>query len=201
MRYINDDYQIKHGGRKATKNSITTTQNAILKMLQRMHRSLPNVQPTVDEFTDANGNITDESILELLIELPSVRLQKDMKIHTEIENATISNKGLYGGNLQGTPLVGWHTLPNGLTFLGFQAGADWDEPYFGIIYFDGTQIRIYIPTYGNPYNRVTMQTLGYDDPAADAKFLAKYGMTMNSPNIGFQWDAILSDITARIIVV
>jgi hypothetical protein len=51
------------------------------------------------------------------------------------------------------PLMGFHTYPNGLSTLGVLSGGDWETPVFFIIYFDGKELRAYIPKHGNVYDK------------------------------------------------
>lgn len=44
--------------------------------------------------------------------------------------------------------LGVHTLSNGLTFWGMQAGGDWEIPVCFIIYLSDGRFRIYIPKLG-----------------------------------------------------
>ncbi|HME56442.1 MAG TPA: hypothetical protein VKM55_29855 [Candidatus Lokiarchaeia archaeon] len=57
-------------------------------------------------------------------------------------------------------LMGFNTLENDVSFLGFLAGGDWESGVHGIIYWDGTTLRGYFPIEGNPFNRFTMQAYG-----------------------------------------
>jgi hypothetical protein len=59
-------------------------------------------------------------------------------------------------------LVGYHTLSNDLTFLGLVSGGSWEIGIFFIIYYDGKQLRAYIPTDGNLWNTVTNEAYGND---------------------------------------
>lgn len=61
--------------------------------------------------------------------------------------------------------LGFHTLPNGMPFLGVYAGGDWENPVFFIIYWDGSKLRGYIPEDGNLYNTDTKQAYGNDEEA------------------------------------
>jgi len=72
-------------------------------------------------------------------------------------------------------IMGFKTLDNGLTFLGLQAGGDWEHPIFFIVYSDGSQLRAYIPEKGNVFNTDTKQAFGNDEEA-DAKNLLKRGV-------------------------
>src|ERR1035437_5647086 len=49
----------------------------------------------------------------------------------------------------GNGLLGLHTLSNGLSIMGVSAGGDWETPCYFLLYFDGKQIRAYIPEKGN----------------------------------------------------
>lgn len=49
-------------------------------------------------------------------------------------------------------LIGLHTLENGLTFLGCMSCGDEEYTLFFIIYWDGSSLRGYIPSYGNTFN-------------------------------------------------
>lgn len=54
----------------------------------------------------------------------------------------------------------FHTWENGLTTLGVLAGGDWESPVYFIIYWDGQQLRGYLPKKGNPYNHKMKQAFG-----------------------------------------
>ena len=65
--------------------------------------------------------------------------------------------------------TGFHTLPNGLTFLGITAGGDWESPLFYIIYWDGDKLRAYVPTDGNHWNTDTNTAYGSESEALDGE--------------------------------
>lgn len=64
------------------------------------------------------------------------------------------------------PFCGFQTLPNGLTYMGIMAGGDWQIPVFFIVYWDGKDLRGYVPTDGNTFNHVTNRPYG-NDPDSD----------------------------------
>jgi hypothetical protein len=64
-------------------------------------------------------------------------IEKDLKVEFDEENSHVD---------------GFHTLDNGMTYLGVSAGGDWEVAIFYIIYWDGKKLRAYIPTDGNPWN-------------------------------------------------
>ena len=74
----------------------------------------------------------------------------------------------------GEPLLGFHTLSNGLTFLGVMAGGDWEQPIFFIIYYDD-ELRAYVPEDGNVWNTDTNEAYGNDNKK-DAEDVENYFM-------------------------
>jgi hypothetical protein len=73
------------------------------------------------------------------------KITKDLqKVQFDFENTIIDDDT--------DNLYGLHTMENGLTFCGIGAGGDWEYPVFFIIYYDGKDLRAYIPTKGNPWN-------------------------------------------------
>ena len=111
-------------------------------------------------------------------------------------SSTIS-KDLSKINFDGENILGWskselndheelglHTLSNGLTFYGFEIGGDWEFPVYVIIYFDGKELRGYIPTKGNVF---------------DKKYKQAYGNSENIRNISEEERNRLIDIEEDII--
>ncbi len=58
------------------------------------------------------------------------------------------------------PLLGIRTLKNGMTYWGIKAGGDWEYPVFFIVYWDGKEIRGYVPHHGNTWNYKTKAAYG-----------------------------------------
>lgn len=92
-------------------------------------------------------------------------------------------------------IIGFNTLPNNLTYLGVYAGGDWEIPLFFIIYFDGKDLRAYIPSEGNTWNKTTKKAFGNDDGNFDSPEdeAESHGGTDLNP------EDIIEDITARIL--
>lgn len=209
-RFINDDVKVKNGGRKAIKTTEQELTNRIIKKAQTFDSE-------VDNLLDAICTIfcEDESIM------------KDMKILADNENSTIEKSSILGGTFKGEPLVGFHTLENGFTFLGVQLGGDWEYPIFTILYDDGKKIRCYTPSYGNTINLDTKTAFGSECETENIDFdklLSKYkklGIIKPTDDISdvfkidwstfylrkyeiemddlkFNWDAIKQDISSRI---
>jgi hypothetical protein len=88
-------------------------------------------------------------------------VDKDLsKVSFDAENIT-DVEGAYKFGPE--ELIGFQTLPNGMSFLGMAAGGDWEIPVFFIIYWDGKKFRGYIPEKGNLWNTITKKAYGNDD--------------------------------------
>lgn len=91
-------------------------------------------------------------------------VEKDLsKIEFDTENITRENEKFGPENL-----LGYNVLDNGMSYYGVLAGGDWQDPVYFIIYFDGKNLRGYIPKNGNLYNTDTKKAYG-DDQKADLK--------------------------------
>jgi hypothetical protein len=114
------------------------------------------------------------------------KLEKDLKkVAFDTENF------LYGDEDFGNH-IGFHTIETGLSFWMCAMGGDWEYPVHFIIYFDGSDLRGYIPTNGNPYNRATKEAYGNDDDS-DKKDAMKHF------NCGWDYNAMSNDIRNRIV--
>lgn len=104
--------------------------------------------------------------------------------------------------------TGFHTLPNGLTFLGITAGGDWETPLFYIIYWDGDKLRAYVPTDGNHWNTDTNTAYGSEaealdgdedeEKAAEENVKKRFGVSMDGLG-DLDMVAILADIQRNIV--
>jgi hypothetical protein len=125
-------------------------------------------------------------------------LRKDLKVSFDLENWEYKEKTDEGH------LIGLHTLGNNLTFLGLYCGGDWEVPVFWIVYWDGSKIRAYVPTDGNPYNTDTKEAYGNDDDKdiknARKRWPGVYDDITYADQIDgdFEWDKIKKDIETRL---
>lgn len=88
-------------------------------------------------------------------------VEKDLdKVHFDTENITTENDF--------DDITGYHRLSNGMPYLGIMAGGDWETSVFFCIYWDGKNLRGYIPEEGNLWNTTTKEAYGNDE-AADLK--------------------------------
>ena len=114
-----------------------------------LYRASNNILNTEEKATESfnEGNLDYWNIVGL------DTVEKDLsEIYFSSENK-FTSKDITPTIDTSTPnLLGINTLENGLTFLGCMAGGDWEYPLFFIIYFDGKDLRGYVPCYGNPVN-------------------------------------------------
>lgn len=159
-RYINDDAPVTPNIRQAAR--ITTDQ------LKQIMVSEYNNAPSVKQFNapyDENsypdiGQAVTDLVAVLSYENPKI-IQDCSNIDFDLENLDASSPAVFGyAGDQGADLCGLHTLPSGLTFCGAIAGGDWEQPLFYIIYYDGKDLRAYIPIKGNVVNCDTLSAFG-----------------------------------------
>ena len=99
---------------------------------------------------------------------------------------------------RGNEGLGLRTLPNGLSLLGVRAGGDWEVPIYFIIYWDGKELRGYIPVDGNPWNTDKKCAYGNEDTAIDDKNCKKRFGIDNHDYAECDWEKIDADIMKRI---
>jgi hypothetical protein len=154
--------------------------------------------------------------VEWMMEIPQIK--KDMsKVRFDLENTMVEDP--YPDFMK--RMTGYHTLDNGLTFLGMICGGDWETPVFSIVYWDGQKLRSYVPTDGNLFNRKLKMAYGnsdeefFDGGKADAEDVLSlyFADVENHPSIdelmdqdfaywdeiAFNVDKLKADIIGRII--
>lgn len=92
----------------------------------------------------------------------SDRIRRDKDIDVDHENIMLdwSDWNVYcSGTSEPAKYLGIHTI-NNFTFCGVKTGGDWEHPVFVILYWDGSDIRAYIPKRGNAVNMDTMTAFG-----------------------------------------
>jgi len=140
-------------------------------------------------FADAIDAINPYKLKELLA--------KDLKVEFDTENFEYE-KDHFNVQLEG--ITGPVTLENGLTFVGFTAGGDWEHPVYFIVYWDGKKLRGYIPKEGNPWNTSTKQAYGNDEEADTKNMQKRYpdSNCTDPSDCDFDGAAIKQDILNRL---
>lgn len=130
------------------------------------------------------------------------KIVKDLaKIQFSDENMEVDNSGE-----SGWPPLGIQQLDNGFVYLAVMAGGDWEMPVYFIIYWDGKEMRGYVPESGNCYNHKAKSAWGNEDDL-DIEECAKMGMDADNEYPldyildVFKWDTslLLDDIQKRIV--
>ena len=183
-RFINDDVKLRVGGRNAAKISIEELKTIIAQYAKKY---------VPDEYDEDEPNF-DYLLPELMYSYET--LEKDLKYSFDMENFTTQKDEFDAAD----EFVGYNTLDNGLTFLGFCAGGDWEFPVFGILYYDGKKLRAYIPTRGNMINTKSKSAFGNDEET-DEEILAQYSDDpYNVWSVKGNSEAMIEDIKSRIVV-
>ena len=159
-RYINDDAPVTPGIRQAAR----ITADDLKQIMIRQYNASVSVKQCNAVFDENNYSDHNQAVTDLMAVLtcdePKVSVDRS-NIDFDIENLDASTPAVYtyAGD-QGADLCGFHTLSSGLTFCGAIAGGDWEYPLFYIMYYDGTDLRAYIPIKGNVVNCDTLSAFG-----------------------------------------
>lgn len=78
------------------------------------------------------------------------KVLEDIKSYVNFDLENCSSSSLYGKSIDGKNLMNYQSI-NDLSFLGYTAGGDWEHPLFFIVYYDGNELRGYVPTCGNVF--------------------------------------------------
>jgi len=78
-------------------------------------------------------------------------------------------------------VIGEKVTTGGVPYVMILAGGDWETPVACVMYFDGQELRGYVPKDGNSYNRMTKSAFGNfkDDHAACER---QYRVTLEHPS-------------------
>lgn len=164
----NDRKLIRKGGRYAVPISEEELKEKIIEVLKDADFSLG-----CDEYGDCFS--FEDGVEELCCPdepIKHSRIFKDIsKVDFSLENFMCRDIGApnTSGNWEG-----FHTLPTGLAFLGCRAGGDWEYPVNFAIYYDGKDLRGYIPRYHNSYNLKTKTAFGNDDEMGYDEEIIRY---------------------------
>lgn len=88
------------------------------------------------------------------------------KVEFDTENSSSSAKD----HPELKDILGFHELAHGLSVYGILEGGDWEVPIIVVIYWDGKNLRGYVPKNGNPWNYKTKAAFGNNQGEND-----KYG--------------------------
>lgn len=132
--FVNMNATLRTGGRKAPRMTVDEFKEAIAKKKETHKKaikefSLDNPEP---------GYINDW-ILDLGTELDWKWVKDVQKVQFDFENRFISD------DVKVSPT-------KGIPYFECWAGGDWQDPLYFFLYWDGKDIRGYVPTKGNTFN-------------------------------------------------
>jgi len=165
------------------------------------------------------SKVTDD-LSKIVVDSENVDISGDFNYHRDEKDPDYSEKD---NNID---LLGYQVI-NGISFIGGAMGGDWEEPVYFIIYWDGKNLRGYIPTKGNTFNIECKAAFGSLEESDKYESLCeKYGTDYegdlidrikkqelslrhskelvdsikdtNDVMFWINWDGVLEDITARI---
>lgn len=114
------------------------------------------------EEEDAKDTVNTEDLGSYVIDI--IETDKDFLVDFDCENISAEEDYLTlvpsHGNI--SEILGFHE-EGGFCWLGVNAGGDWEEPVFFIVYYDGKKFRGYVPLVGNTFNSMNMCALGNND--------------------------------------
>lgn len=86
---------------------------------------------------------------------PSLRLEVGV-LSCQLIEFYINSENIYFNYLEKDPigknLIGFKTLKNGINIFGMLMAGDGSFPTYVLFYYDGKNIRSFLPTYGNSLN-------------------------------------------------
>lgn len=201
INFNTDASKVKRGGRKAKKITVNEFKEKLLEFLIQYS---PGSTYDRAEFMKSNdplsGYTGSSSLLGRFTEaIESDIVTKDLsKIRFGHDNGTAAN---ITGN---SNFLGLHVTESGIPFIGARLCGDEEfvEVYF-IVYFDGKNIRGYVPYYGNTYNPKTKAAFGIDHEDEDEVLMNSIGKTLEDDFEDIQADEtkLLIDVNSRITVV
>lgn len=208
---INHDYRFKPNTRTAVKISQEELFNKVCQ--------LQNLNPEDIDMHDPDD--LEQLLIDVLPDFEeTAQILQDIP-YPSSTNAINVNPKYELGQPEETPLLGFHTLPNGLTFLGFtQSDGEAILPAFHILYFDGNDLHIYEPVRGNRINLDFKTALGAEEYLSEEDedvimqnyqtqgifnpdltwmemYLLKYQLDPYDNDV-ISWNAILDEITTSI---
>lgn len=222
--FLNDDVKLKRNSKRAVRIS---EQELAHKMLQRVFElSCSDKTPDFD-LEWYKDNDTFKRVINILLSYDKI-FQIDNKYSLGTAFIDSGIRHIPNHNDIGSHILGMHTLSNGLTVCGFRADyEDRNSMPFAGIYFDGKNLRLFIPVCGNAINLDYKCVLGFEEYTRysidEDKLFKRYlsrGICQNReefdfsnkaslylskyavfPAFGYNWNAIREELETSIEIV
>lgn len=195
---LNDDVsKIQKGSRTARRISVDDFKKELLTFIRKYN---PSGKIDVAAFMASNDPLKEMETWIPIDEDPTV-LNDLQRIEFEYDNGAMHR-------MQNSPhhpdeFMGLHVTETGIPFIGASACGDeeWVEVFF-ILYFDGVNMRGYVPYYTNTYNPTTDAAFGLNHDDEDEVFLDSIGKTSDDTgDIRCDPKKLLFDIEQTITVI
>lgn len=116
--------------------------------------SLEDLKSEIEKFykKETEGTIYEDDEMDADVLVEALLAKSTVKTNLCVFTAAIDDaESSIINNGEGDSLIGFHTLPNGVSILGFEVN-DGGGVVYGCAYYDGENIRSYVPNYGNTIN-------------------------------------------------
>ena len=175
---------------------VTTLDNDFCNKKRSMIRlgklSLPRIIPEqfqqkLNAYYDTMGHIFFDYTVNPITLAESIMYESELNI--DVDFATIKASESKIKSKSGKPLLGFNILPNGIPFFGMEVGETVNgeqQSLFVALFWNGSEIISYIPSYGNTYN-IDLKTVFGKEP--DNDLVETYRKVYEKINKGpIEWD-------------
>lgn len=200
MNFNDDITKIRIGGRVAKRISVNEFKEKIFAFIDKYS---PGELIYKNEFMKSNDPMNCRTKYTNMSACLFNAIQKDKIVSKDLSKIRFGYNLGEASNTENSHFLGLHVTESGLPFIGVYSCGD--EEYTAvhyIIYFDGKNIRGYIPYYGNAYNPQTKAAFGLCNEDKDEQLLKTVGMNIyDVQEIYADEEKLLFDINKRIIVI
>jgi uncharacterized protein YlaN (UPF0358 family)/uncharacterized protein YihD (DUF1040 family) len=142
------------------------TKEELCKKIYELVEDSSYLEDCIDSDTDLTDPDTMEAMMHhVYIALKTLDGDKKEKFRGGTDDIEVDTENLSASadDFGDPDFVGFHTLPNGLTFLGLCMGGDWEVPLYTAIFHDGGDtLYEVVPELGNTFNTRTNAAYGND---------------------------------------
>lgn len=134
-------------------NSFCNSDKSYIRIAKNKAVCIPldKFKQEIDKFykDETAGTIYEGEEMDPDVLVESLLTKSTVKNNIRVFVAAIDNSDVKTIDTgEGNNLIGYHTLPNGVSILGFQVN-DGGGTVYGCAFFDGNEVKTYIPNYGN----------------------------------------------------
>lgn len=199
MNFNDDITKVKSGGRIAKKISVNDFKEKLFAFIDKYEPG----ELIYKEFIQSNNPIDCRTKCGSVLAWFIYAIQKDKMVSKDLSKISFGYDIVDAINNNESQFLGLNVTENGMPFIGVSSCGDDEFPeiYF-IIYFDGKNMRGYIPYYGNTYNPQTKAAFSAYNEDEDNQFLKPFGKDIDDlAELCADEAKLLFDINNRIVIV